>query len=222
MAVLSNTSLSLMLVAKRILKKPDEIKRISAVARKPSRNSKKNGAVNSYSLTLDNIRLLACAARAAQFSSRPPIIAAFTGLKDTLVKKIYSEVTGTNPPKGQLPGNPDFYTSSLQRHVESIWLLQAYQGMIHSEDSAVEKMECVLDIYSLYLKKFTSSVVSFDRFFILIRLSIHSSTLNIGICPSCDGSRLVHQHQYYDGKEKSCPACVLQRKATLSKDQLKK
>jgi len=208
--------------ASRALKKPVAVKRISAAARHLNKKQPKSGAANSYSLTLDNIRLLACAARAAQFSSRPPIIAAFTGLKDTLVKKIYSEVTGTNPPKGQLPGNPDFYTSSLQRHVESIWLLQAYQGMIHSEDLAVEKMECALDIYSLYLKKFTSSVVSFDRFFVLIRLSIHSSTLTIGICPSCDGSRLVHQYQYYNGKEKSCPACVLQRKATLSKDQLQK
>ena len=158
--------------------------------------------------TLVQLRLYMQAAKAAGYGARPPVMSALTGIKDSVARKIYKDATGHAPPKGQLPGDEGFYTSGLQRHIDSIWLLLTYKGLSFNDDSKLDHIDCSLLTYSLYLKEFPEPTISYDRFFLLIRLAVYGKYITTEICEHCDGPMLVHPYHAYSGV-RLCPVCEL-------------
>lgn len=154
---------------------------------------------------IDQVQSLQFAIRAAKLQSRPPIICALTGIKDTVAKKIFRDVTGNSPPKGQLPGDPLYYTAHQQRHIESIWLLQAYASLQLPEETPAGRIECTLLAYEFYAKRFPEAKISFDRYYYLLRLAFFGRNFNFEACSECDSPFLVSLNQEYSSE--CCPIC---------------
>lgn len=156
--------------------------------------------------TLTQIQLLNFALKAAKFNSRPKVITALTGVKEAIARKLYLDATGKPPPRGQMPGDPTFYTSDVWRHIESIWLLNTYRNISLHGDSQVDEIECILLTYQFYKLKFSHQSITFDRFFMLIRFAIYGRHINTKKCSQCDGPYLALSNQAYSN-DYICPVC---------------
>lgn len=159
--------------------------------------------------SIEQLQLYNFAERAARLNARPPVISALTGIKNTIAVKIFKDANGISPPKGQLPGDARFYTSTYHRHIESLWLLLTFKNLSFEKDGNIEKIECVLHAYGLYVTQFPIQNVAFDRFFLLIRLAVYGKQITIGSCQNCDGP-LFEQTYFSYCKTRTCPICSLQ------------
>lgn len=174
-------------------------------------------ATSSPTETVKKIRQLSIAVRAAQLKSRPPIIASITGLPLAKVRAIFKEVTGCDPVKGQLPSDTSFYINDVDCHFESIWLIQIYRLLSHSEDSHSEQYEYMFMTYELYLTKFARPVITFDRFFILLRHTFFGNEIALRTCRDC-GSANITVKRWDPTKEVRCPICYLTAQAARHQD----
>jgi hypothetical protein len=158
--------------------------------------------------TLQKIQRLTIAMRAAKLGSRPPVMYAMTGLPHAKVREIYREVVGSAPIKGQLPSDTTFYISDVNRHLESVWLLQTYRMLSQKEDSHYEQCECMFMAFEMYLSRFNSPAISFDRFFLLVRHTFFGNEITLCTCNDC-GSQNVAVKRWDQRKSVRCPICYL-------------
>lgn len=155
---------------------------------------------------------LQIAKRAAALLSRPPIIATLSGLHVTRARKVYLDVTGEAPIKGQLPSDMSFYVTDLQRHLDSAWLAQVYGNLDCCENTQSDQANRYFNTYELYLKACKKSnqnpSITFDRFFLLVRHVFYSKEITISLCKECLSVKLSVK-SFDPGKLIKCPMCHL-------------
>lgn len=154
------------------------------------------------------INQLLTATRAAQFGSRPPLIAALAGISLAKAREIFRDVTGQDPIKGQMPSDINFYLGSVNRHFESVWLAQAYKSLAHDEDDLHRQNECLFTVYEQYLIHFEKPSVSFDRFFYLIRYTFFGDEIKLQRCRDCGCGKLTVK-SWDPTRVIKCPVCYL-------------
>lgn len=158
--------------------------------------------------TIKELQQLEIAIRAARFLSRPPIIAALTGLPQVKARNIFRDVVGHAPNKGQLPSDTAFYVNDAQRHLESAWLAQSYRMTFKKGGSKIEQCHSLFLTYEHYLEHFANPLISFDRFFFLVRFTFFSKTITLSSCKECDCAKLK-VNNYNPKKIINCPVCYL-------------
>lgn len=156
--------------------------------------------------TIDKVKQLLLAIRAAKLGSRPPVIATITGLSMAKARKIFRDVTGSDPCKGQMPSDTTFYISDLNKHIESAYLVQVYKTLSIEGDNKFDDYQCQFTAYEQYLNSFPSPQISFDRFFLLIRLSCFSREIILSHCPECHCTKLSVK-SWKPSRSVKCPVC---------------
>lgn len=146
------------------------------------------------------------AVRAARLNSRPPVISALSGLHQTKAREIFRDITGTEPIKGQMPSDTSYYISDLHRHLESAWLVQTYRLLAVNEKRHTELCECMFLTYEQYLNSFSRPVITFDRFFFLVRYTFFGNEITISPCRECNSIKLSVKC-WDPSKVVKCPIC---------------
>lgn len=160
------------------------------------------------SKTLDDIQTLLIATLAAKHGARTPIISAMSGVSKIKARRIYKEVVGSEPVKGQMPSNPSFYISDMNRHFESIWLVQTYMSLSTPDDSHYENCNNTFLAYDLYLETFNTPRLCFDRFYKLIRHVCFSQDIQMEKCPEC-GCQKLSINTWNPSRVVKCAVCFL-------------
>lgn len=153
---------------------------------------------------------IAIAIRAVKLGARPPVVTALSNLPAVKARKIYKDVTGREPIKGQMPSDPSYYTSDVDRHFQSAWLAQFYTQLAEAGDKHHEQVECMFITYEHYQKEFPNGpdglpVISFDRYYLLIRCVL-SGVIAMNNCKECQCVKLSVKE--WDPKRTvRCPMC---------------
>lgn len=165
-------------------------------------------AKSASSKTCFEITQLMTATKAAEFGSRPPLIATLANISLTKARAIFRDVTGHDPIKGQMPSDINFYLGSVNRHFESVWLVQAYKSLARNDDDLSRQNECLFTVYEQYLLHFEKPSVSFDRFFYLIRHTFFGDEIRLQRCRDCGCGKLTVK-SWDPTRVIKCPVCHL-------------
>lgn len=119
---------------------------------------------------------------------RLQVIQIETGLNRNYVHKLYLDVMGGSPKKGQLPNSHDYFLVTKERNVQASLFINIYNKI--KDISSISHIEAVITTYKLYLEHAQSvsikPVLSFTRAYVLVKL-ISSKVLELTPCSKCLG-----------------------------------
>ena len=144
---------------------------------------------------VDEVRL---AAEMVAFGARLQVLEAEVSLSRERLTRLYKELRGVSPPKGQLPFSPDWFLA-WRPNIHASLFLSAYDFLV--TQSTYSRIECVLAAYRLYVEQAATigeeSILSFTRAWTLIRF-VEIDTLKLCPCSSCGGKYVRHTYDLQD------------------------
>lgn len=139
----------------------------------------------------DELRL---AAAMITFGARLQVLEAEVSMSRERLIRLYKELLGVSPPKGQLPFSPDWFLSWRPNAHASLFL-SAY-GFLEAR-SSLSRIERVLAAYRLYAEQAAligeEAALSFTRAWTLVRF-VESNTLQLCTCTGCGGRYVRHAY----------------------------
>ncbi len=105
---------------------------------------------------LEENRQIQRAVRLIMLGARPQVLEAETKLPYERLLKLYKEVCGKSPPKGQLPFSTDWFLT-WQPNVHASLFLNVYEYL--QKASAFEQIDAVIKAFELYLAELASAGV---------------------------------------------------------------
>ncbi len=120
--------------------------------------------------------------------------------------RLYKEIKGVSPPKGQLPFSVDWYMT-WRANIHASMFYNSYLYMLERSDAS--KLEIMISAYRMYREQVQAHedeiVLDFTRAYTLVRF-FDSDMLHLTTCTRCTGQFVSHA---YDNKRNY--VCVLCR-----------
>ena len=167
---------------------------------------------------LDENMQLTRAVQLIRLGARMAVLEAETKLSHERLVRLYREVTGQSPSKGQLPYSTDWFTS-WQPNIHSSLFLNIYANL--DKACAVESIDLLIRAWSLYCEEVgvmhVEPMLSVTRAWRLVKF-VDSGMLCLTGCTHCGGNFVTHTHEYGKGfKPFVCGLCVPPARAGKSR-----
>jgi flagellar transcriptional activator FlhC len=148
---------------------------------------------------LDEADQVRRAAHLIRLGARLQVLESETELSYERLLRLYKEVLGRSPSKGQLPFSTDWFMT-WQPNVHASLFLNIYERLIKSTE--IEEIDAVAKAYELYLDQVqatgTETVLSLTRAWRLVRF-IDAGMVTLTACTRCHGLFVNHTHELTAG-----------------------
>ena len=149
---------------------------------------------------LNDSRQIERAAMLIQMGARMQVLEAETDLSYERLLRLYKEVAGKSPSKGQLPFSTDWFLS-WQENIHSSLFLNIYQYLSKSLD--IDAVDTLTKAYRLYQEQVAAAeidpLLSFTRAWRLVKF-VDANMLTMTRCTQCGGqfvSELYENARHY-------------------------
>lgn len=144
---------------------------------------------------LEDTRQLQRAIALIGLGARLQMLQSETDLPYERLLKLYKEVTGRSPPKGQLPFSTDWFIG-WQPNVHASLFFNIYEYL--QKASAIDEVETLIKAYRLYAAEVAANdvepLLSITRAWRLVKF-VHSGMLCLTRCTRCGGSFVNHAYE---------------------------
>jgi len=151
-----------------------------------------------------------------QLGARLQVLESETNLSYERLLRLYKEVSGHSPSKGQLPFSTDWFLT-WQPNIHASLFLNTYEYL--SKASALDDIDVVMKAYKLYTEQLTSCgvepMLSITRAWRLVKF-IDNSMLTMTTCSKCGGHFVTDM--YENAKYFECGLCTPPARAGKSKN----
>lgn len=136
------------------------------------------------------------------------VLEAATDLSHERLLRLYREVTGKSPSKGQLPYSTDWFTS-WQPNIHASLFLNIYENL--NKACAIEQIDLITKAWQLYEADVNAlgvePMLSITRAWRLVKF-VDSNMLCLTPCERCGGHFVTHTHEWGPGfKPFVCGMC---------------
>ena len=140
--------------------------------------------------------------------ARMAVLESETGLSHERLLRLYREVSGQSPSKGQLPYSTDWFVS-WQPNIHSSLFLNIYSNLDKACD--IEQIDLITTAWQLYRSDVevlgVEAMLSITRAWRLVKF-VDANMLRLTPCTQCGGHFVTHTHEYGDGfKPFVCGLC---------------
>ena len=154
--------------------------------------------MKSRSLVNDSAQLQR-AIRLIHLGARLQVLQSETDLPHERLLRLYKEVTGKSPAKGQLPFSTDWFVS-WQPNIHASLFLNIYEYMNKTSD--IDSVDAIVKAYQLYARELAASgvepLMSITRAWRLVRF-VDSNMLCLTPCSRCSGRFVNHTFELTRG-----------------------
>jgi flagellar transcriptional activator FlhC len=134
-----------------------------------------------------------------KLGARLQVLESETDLSYERLLRLYKEVRGKSPSKGQLPFSTDWFMT-WQPNVHASLFLNIYMNLIKTTE--IEEIEAVAKAYELYLEQVRATgnedILSITRAWRLVRF-VDADMLTLTKCTKCSGLFVNHTHELTAG-----------------------
>lgn len=167
---------------------------------------------------LDENRQVNRAVQLIQLGARMAVLEAETSLSHERLVRLYREVTGESPSKGQLPYSTDWFIS-WQPNIHASLFLNIVENL--DKSAALDSSELLTKAWRLYVEETelmrVEPILSITRAWRLMKF-VDSDMLCLTKCTSCEGKFVTHSHEYGKGyKPFVCGLCAPPARAGKSR-----
>jgi flagellar transcriptional activator FlhC len=131
-----------------------------------------------------------------RLGARMAVLESETDLSHERLVKLYREVTGQSPSKGQLPYSTDWFIS-WQPNIHSSLFLNIHEHL--DKSSALDRVELLVKAWQLYQAEVQTMgvepMLSITRAWRLVKF-VDSDMLCLTRCGSCGGNFVTHTHEW--------------------------
>ena len=150
--------------------------------------------MSSRSLLEDN-RQIQRAIRMIQLGARLQMLQSETELPYERLLKLYKEVAGRSPSKGQLPFSTDWFMT-WQPNIHASLFLNIHEYL--NKVAELDEIDTVIKAYQLYLEQTTAqgleALMSITRAWRLVKF-VDNGMLTMTKCSKCGGHFVTHPHE---------------------------
>ena len=140
-----------------------------------------------------------------QLGARLQVLESETDLSYERLLRLYKEVAGKSPSKGQLPFSTDWFMT-WQPNIHASLFLNIHEYL--NKAAALDEIDTVIKAYGLYLEQTESqgleALLSVTRAWRLVKF-IDNGMLTMTECSHCGGHFVTHPHEI--GKHFVCGLC---------------
>jgi flagellar transcriptional activator FlhC len=137
--------------------------------------------------------------------ARLQVLESETDLSYERLLRLYKEVAGKSPSKGQLPFSTDWFMT-WQPNIHASLFLNIHEYL--NKSSALDEIDIVIKAYQLYLEQVTvqqlEPMLSVTRAWRLVKF-VDNGMLTLTHCSSCGGHFVTHPHEI--AKHFTCGLC---------------
>ena len=167
---------------------------------------------------LDENRQVNRAVQLIRLGARMAVLESETALSHERLVRLYREVTGQSPSKGQLPYSTDWFIS-WQPNIHASLFLNICENL--DKASAIEPADLLIKAWQLYCEETevmqVEPILSITRAWRLMKF-VDSDMLCLTRCTSCEGQFVTHTHEYGPGfKPFVCGLCAPPARAGKSR-----
>lgn len=141
-----------------------------------------------------------------QLGARLQVLESETNLSYERLLRLYKEVAGRSPSKGQLPFSTDWFLT-WQPNIHSSLFLNIYEYL--GKVSALEDIDAIMKAYKLYSEQITSCamepILSLTRAWRLVKF-IDNNMLSMTRCSKCGGHFVTEP--YENSRHFECGLCT--------------
>ncbi len=161
----------------------------------------------SRSLLADH-QQLAQAVRLIRLGARMAVLESETDLSHERLARLYREVMGQSPSKGQLPYSTDWFIA-WQPNIHSSLFLNIHQHL--DKAAAIDRVELLIKAWELYGVEVATlgvePMLSITRAWRLVKF-VDSDMLCLTRCSHCGGQFVTHAHEWDHGARRFvCGLC---------------
>lgn len=143
-----------------------------------------------------------------QLGARMAVLEQETELSHERLTRLYREVTGRSPSKGQLPYSTDWFIS-WQPNIHASLFMNIHENL--NKACALDSIELLIKSWQLYCEEAQSmraeAMLSITRAWRLVKF-VDSGMLCLTRCTHCGGNFITHTHEYGPGfKPFVCGLC---------------
>lgn len=154
---------------------------------------------------LNESREISRAVALIQLGARLQVLESETSLSYERLLRLYKEVAGRSPSKGQLPFSTDWFLT-WQPNIHASLFLNTYEYL--SKVSALEEIDAVMKGYKLYLEQISCCAVepllSITRAWRLVKF-VNNQMLTMTRCSRCSGHFVTEP--YENARHYVCGLC---------------
>ncbi len=148
---------------------------------------------------LNDAEQLRRAVHLIKLGARLQVLESETDLSYERLLRLYKEVLGRSPSKGQLPFSTDWFMT-WQPNVHASLFLNIYENL--SKTTEIEEIDAVTKAYELYLEQVAATgnepILSVTRAWRLVRF-VDADMLTLTKCTKCKGLFVNHTHELTSG-----------------------
>jgi flagellar transcriptional activator FlhC len=137
--------------------------------------------------------------------ARLQVLESETDLSYERLLRLYKEVSGKSPSKGQLPFSTDWFMT-WQPNIHASLFLNIHEYL--NKTAALDEIDVVIKAYQLYLEQVTvqqlEPMLSVTRAWRLVKF-VDNGMLTLTQCSSCGGHFVTHPHEI--AKHFTCGLC---------------
>jgi flagellar transcriptional activator FlhC len=137
--------------------------------------------------------------------ARLQVLESETDLSYERLLRLYKEVAGKSPSKGQLPFSTDWFMT-WQPNIHASLYLNIHEYL--NKTAALDEIDIVIKAYQLYLEQVTTQqlepMLSVTRAWRLVKF-VDNGMLTLTKCSSCGGHFVTHPHEI--AKHFTCGLC---------------
>ena len=182
---------------------------VAADAAKPAKTSSAPKSV------LNESRQIERAVTLINMGARMQVLESETSLSYERLIRLYKEITGKSPSKGQLPFSTDWFLT-WQENIHSSLFLNIYEYL--DKGAALDPIDALTKAYKLYLEQVNAEgiepLLSFTRAWRLLKF-VDAAMLELTTCSQCKG-RFVTE-PYENARNFVCGLCNPPARAGKSK-----
>lgn len=131
-----------------------------------------------------------------QLGARMAVLESETDLSRERLVRLYREVTGHSPSKGQLPYSTDWFTA-WQPNIHASLFLNIHEHL--DKSCPLDRLDLLVKAWQLYRADVTAlgvePALSVTRAWRLVKF-VESDMLCLTTCSSCGGSFVTHTHEW--------------------------
>lgn len=142
----------------------------------------------------DELRFKRIAMEMIARGARVPVVKSLSPLDIKTITYLHEEITGKGSPKGPLPSDPSWFTSSMVpwRNIQTSFFVSMYQAISKKSSDAFEA-EVLIEAYDIYIRhcelQNREPSLNINRCWSLMRM-IKTNELMLTQCTTCD-TRIV-------------------------------
>ncbi len=144
---------------------------------------------------LDEARQIERAVTLINLGARLQVLESETELSYERLLRLYKEVAGRSPSKGQLPFSTDWFMT-WQPNIHASLFVNIHEYL--NKSSAMEEIDAVIKAYQLYLEQTQSlgvePMLSVTRAWRLVKF-MDNGMLSLTTCKTCGGHFVTHPHE---------------------------